>query len=202
LATVDRQRKVTHPEPRAVKPDSEALELALLRRVAAGDDEAFVALYQRYRPRIQAFLRRLLADPLQAEEIADDVMVVVWRDAARFEQRSKLSTWIFGIAYRQAAKALRRRPPPHVPLEGHGFTVPDGASAVEARQWVETALRYLSADHRLVVELTFVNGFSYQEIAEIAGCPVNTVKTRMFHARRKLKNLLSSLAHPNEDESS
>lgn len=185
-----------------MKPGGEASELDLLRRVAAGDDEAFAALYQRYQPRVNAFLRRLLTDTLQAEEIADDVMIVVWRDAARFEHRSKLSTWIFGIAYRQAAKALRRRPPPHVPFEGQGSHTPDGASAVETRQWVDTALRYLSPEHRLVVELTFVNGFSYQEIAEIAGCPINTVKTRMFHARRKLKALLSSLADPDEDQSS
>jgi RNA polymerase sigma-70 factor (ECF subfamily) len=120
---------------------------------------------------------------------------VVWQDASRFELRSKVSTWIFGIAWRKALKALERQKRHDVPQESPDEVAgPDEvASALENREWLARALGRLSPDQRLVVELTFFVGCSYQEIAEIADCPVNTVKTRMFHARHRLRDLLVSL---------
>lgn len=171
----------------------------LLRRIARRDRQAFTALYRRYHPRLQGYLRRLLADAQIADEVFDDVMFVVWKDARRFAGKSAASSWIFGIAYRQAMSALRKESR-HLARVDHAASVEDVAAASpKGRDLIEAALRRLSPNHRQVVELTYFFGFSYKEIAEIAGCPVNTVKTRMFHARKRLKYLLPSLAGEKED---
>src|SRR5262249_23736035 len=136
------------------------------------------------------------------EEVLNDVMVVIWKKAASFDGRSRPSTWIFGIAYHKAMKALARRQPveqrpgssdgrEREPLEPVERDEPE--SLLARRELASTlgrALRAISAEQRAVVELTYYYGLSYQEIAEVVGCPVNTVKTRMFHARRRLRDLL------------
>jgi RNA polymerase sigma-70 factor, ECF subfamily len=170
-------------------------EVALVLRVAAREQAAFAELYAIYRRRLARFLGRFLASPDTIDEVINDVMFVVWQNAPGFELRSKVSTWIFGIAWRKALKALERQqrhtPPPEQP-EGSGQ--PDeAASALETREWLSRGLDRLVPDQRLVVELTFFAGCSYQEISEIADCPVNTVKTRMFHARHRLRDILVSL---------
>jgi RNA polymerase sigma factor (sigma-70 family) len=186
---------VTTPDARPVQAAEQISELALLERVVAGDEDAFEALYVRYQPKLLSFLKRMLGDPSAAEEVADDVLVVLWQSAHRFEGRSKLSTWLFGIAYRKAANVLRSRLyRKEIPLDDSlSDAAPDAARRVELGEWLDKAFGELSADHRMVVELTFVHGLSYQEIAAIADCPVNTVKTRMFHARRRLQAALNAL---------
>ena len=172
----------------------------LLRRVARRDRQAFAELYRSYHLRLHGYLRRLLADPQIAEEVFDDVMFVVWKDARRFAGKSAVSSWIIGIAYRRAMSALRRESR-HQSRVDHAVQAEEIAAAEPGdRNLVSAALRQLSPDHRQVVELTYYFGFSYREIAEIAGCPVNTVKTRMFHARKRLKYLLPVLAGKKEDE--
>ena len=170
-------------------------EVALVVRVVARDQAAFAELYGIYRRRLARFLARFLASPDTIDEVINDVMFVVWQNASGFELRSKVSTWIFGIAWRKALKALERQKrsaAPQVLPEQIGK--PDeSAMALENREWLGLALDRLVPDQRLVVELTFFAGCSYQEIAEIADCPVNTVKTRMFHARHRLRDLLVSL---------
>jgi RNA polymerase sigma factor (sigma-70 family) len=193
---------VASTEPDRVVTANGDAELMLLGQVANGDHEAFETLYRAFQPRIFGFVKRILGDPQLAEEIADDVMMVVWRDADRFQQRSRVSTWIFGIAWRMAANALRRRRPPHsaLPAADVPDALADTAARLEQRDWLMHAFANLSHDHRAVVELTLVHGFSYIEIAEITDCPLNTVKTRMFHARRNLQAALSALATaPTED---
>lgn len=174
--------------------DSDA-EAALVALVVARDQAAFAELYGLYRRRLARFLGRFLASPQVIDEVINDVMFVVWQDASRFELRSKVSTWIFGIAWHKALKALDRQKR-NIPLEPATDEVsrPDEeASALEVREWLGRGLDRLSPDQRLVVELTFFMGCSYQEIATIADCPVNTVKTRMFHARHRLRDILVSL---------
>lgn len=174
--------------------DSEA-EAALVARVVAREQTAFAELYGLYRRRLARFLGRFLASPQTIDEIINDVMFVVWQDASRFELRSKVSTWIFGIAWHKALKALERqkRDGPPLPPPAEIERPDDGASALEVREWLGLALDRLSPEQRLVVELTFFAGCSYREIARIADCPVNTVKTRMFHARHRLRDILVSL---------
>ena len=170
-------------------------EAELVARVAAREQAAFAELYGMYRRRLARFLGRFLSSPDTIDEVINDVMFVVWQNAPGFELRSKVSTWIFGIAWRKALKALERQKRNHAPQElTEEMGSPDeAASALETREWLSHALDRLVPDQRLVVELTFFAGCSYQEIAEIATCPVNTVKTRMFHARHRLRDILVSL---------
>ena len=177
-----------------------AQDAELLRRIARRDRQAFTALYRRYRPRLHGYLRRLLADGQIAEEVFDDVMFVVWKDARRFAGKSAPSSWIFGIAYRRAMSALRSEARHNTRIDRSVGTDEVSVAHPKDRDLIEAALKQLSPEHRQVVELTYFFGCSYQEIADIAGCPVNTVKTRMFHARKRLKYLLPVLAGDKEDQ--
>jgi RNA polymerase sigma factor (sigma-70 family) len=182
--------KLDPPDP---LPDSYGdEEVQLIRRIALQDRHAFEALYRTYYRRLTRFLDRLTRRPQMVEEILDDTMLVVWRKAETFNGHSQVSTWIFAIAYRKAMKALKREgsrsqmlldhdEPPHAPNPETTFI--DG----ESRSAIRRLVAELSAEHRAVVELTYYYGCAYKEIADIVGCPVDTVKTRMFHARRKLR---------------
>jgi RNA polymerase sigma factor (sigma-70 family) len=171
-------------------------EPRLVARTAAGDRRAFEALYRSYLPRLARFLYRMSASAPLLEEIIDDTMLVVWRKAASFDGSCRVSTWIFAIAYRTARKALRLADDPF-DLDADALPCdsawePD--SALDARQRhdaVATALDALPMAQRMVVTLTYFHDMGYEEIAGILECPVNTVKTRMFHARRRLRTLLA-----------
>ena len=171
-----------------------AEDLALLVRVGRGDRRAFADMYRLYQPRLFGYLRRLLPNPATVEEVVDDVMFVVWKDARKFRGRSAVSTWIFGIAYRKAMTAIRSEGRYQAPLDRSTDANAVADKPSQDMEWIRAALMHLSPDHRQVVELAYFGGFSYREIADIASCPVNTVKTRMFHARRRLKVLLPALA--------
>lgn len=167
---------------------------ALLAAIGHRDRRAFTELYRQYHPRVCGYLRRILGNPAVAEEVYDDVMFVVWQDARKFRGDSAVSSWIFGIAYRKAISAARkeRRHEVAVDYSIDADLLPAGNTGRDL-DLIGAALAELSVDHRQVVELTYFCGFSYQEISEIANCPVNTVKTRMFHARRRLRYLLPVL---------
>lgn len=173
-------------------------EVEWLRRIARGDRAAFEQLYASYAPRVFRFLHRMLRDTALAEEATNDVLVEVWKSAGRFEGRSAPSTWILGIARFRALNLLRGRRPPTEQLEqAPEVALPDAGGSVQDRRVRARSLRsgmeQLSPEHREVLELTFFHGCSYREIAEIAQCPENTVKTRMFHAKRRLRPLLEQL---------
>jgi RNA polymerase sigma-70 factor (ECF subfamily) len=179
-------------------------DLRLMARVAAKHQQAFTLLYQRYAPRLGRFLSRSLKSDVLADEAVNDTMLVVWRKACQFDpDRTRFSTWLFGIAY-HAGKALARSAKEScAPLSigeerDHEEPESNDDPATTVLGWqlgreLMAALQQLSPDHRAVIELTFVEGFSYPQIASIVGCPENTVKTRMFHARRRLAQLLSHL---------
>ncbi|HET7202620.1 MAG TPA: sigma-70 family RNA polymerase sigma factor [Steroidobacteraceae bacterium] len=177
---------------------ADAVEQQLILRVAGGDREAFRELYVSYHRRLARFLTRLTRRYDVAEEIINDTLWVVWRKAPEFRGGSKVSTWIMSIAYRRALKTLRRlnlgatvalHDPSSAPAERDGANDETG----ELRDWLDQALVQLPADQRLVIELAYYHGLSCAEVAQIADCPLNTVKTRMFHARRKLRLLLPRL---------
>ena len=178
----------------AVPKAKEGKELALLDRIRRGDRGAFSELYRLYHPRLYGYLRRLLPNPATVEEVLDDVMLVVWKDARKFRGDAAVSTWVIGIAYRKALTAMRAERRYQAPLDRSADVSAVAGVSSHHDEWIRAALRQLSPDHRQVVELTYFSGFSYQEIATIMNCPVNTVKTRMFHARRRLKVLLPVLA--------
>ena len=181
-------------------PRTAAKERELLDAVRRRDRRAFAELYHLYHPRLHGYLRRILSNSAIAEEVLVDVMFIVWKDARKFRGDAPVSSWIFGIAYRKAMTAARKEGRYEALLD-HGAD----AEAMPARSeqdldLIRAALAQLSPDHRQVVELTYYCGFSYKEIAEIAGCPVNTVKTRMFHARRRLRFLLPALAGADKEQ--
>jgi RNA polymerase sigma factor (sigma-70 family) len=187
-------RTVKRPAGNNLRPAA-GEECALLARVADGDLQAFERLYRHYQPRLTRFLTTLLRRPPLIEEVLDDTMMVVWQTAARFRGASKPSTWIFAIAYRKAQKARARWPEPVEAPEADNRPSEDPAPDAELhherlREALARAMDQLSADHRAVVDLTYFHGLGYREIAEIVDCPVDTVKTRMFHARRRLRQAM------------
>lgn len=166
-------------------------------RVAAEQMDAFEVLYRLYHPRLSRFLLGMTRRPALVEEILDDTMLVVWRRAHTYDPEAKVSTWIFGIAYRQALKALRQasdglnagtlddEPLPSTQLE------PDAElQRRDVHAMLDQAMRVLSAEQRAAIELTYYLGYACREIAVVMDCPVDTVKTRMFYARRRLRELL------------
>jgi RNA polymerase sigma-70 factor (ECF subfamily) len=176
---------------------SEEQERTLLHRVAAQDRQAFETLYRQYAPRLYRYLSKLIPQPDLIEEVFDDVMVVVWQKAACFDGTSKPSTWILGIAYHKALKACAKLPKPPVdlvpptPAWHHDHDPTELSKHRELQGELARALAHLSPEQRTVVELTLHQECSYQEIATIMGCPVNTVKTRMWHARQYLIQALT-----------
>ena len=168
----------------------------LMARVRARDMIAFEQLYRTYHGRLSRFLYRLVQRPTLVEEVLNDTLLVVWDRADSFAGASKLSTWIFAIAYRKAMKALRRHDEPTEDRQAEMRADPDGTPEdALGRSWREAllaqAIGELSPDHRAVVEFTYFHEMGYREIALIMDCPVDTVKTRMFHARRHLKRRLA-----------
>jgi RNA polymerase sigma-70 factor (ECF subfamily) len=154
---------------------SDADDRGLLERIAARDKIAFETFFRAHGSGVHRFVRDLVRDDGLAEELTSDVMVEVWRNAGKYGGRSRARTWVFGIAHHKAIDALRKRRATLVPLD--------------------EALSSLSAEHRAVLELTYVEGFSQKEIAEIVDVPVATVKTRAFYAKQRLRDALATAEH-------
>ena len=193
-----------HSEPKcsAAEPGwrggaSPAREAELIALIAKGDRRAFEELYHLYHRRLARFLTRLTRRYDVAEEVINDTFWIVWRKAADFRGDSQPSTWILGIAYRRARNAFRAsaRAGSMENLDAHPLppTSDEPMRREELRDWLVQALSQLPVEQRLAVELCYELGYSCEEISEIMGCPVNTVKTRLFHARAKLQKLLPVL---------
>jgi RNA polymerase sigma-70 factor (ECF subfamily) len=182
----------TRAPKRADAPD----DARLLRRMAAGDPNAFEDFYRVYQPRLTRFAANLLRRADLIEEVVNDTLLAVWRKPDSYSGASKVSTWVFAIAYRKALKARRKA---DEPVEGSEDDLRASEEAgpeqmlrrAETHAQLRDAMATLSADHRAVVDLTYFHEMGYREIAEIMNCPVDTVKTRMFHARRHLRKALS-----------
>lgn len=172
----------------------EAREAALLRQVAAGDREALTDLYHLYHARLFQFTFRLTRSYSAADELVNDVLLVVWQSADRFRGDSKVSTWIFGIAYRKAMRRLSGNSMKFVGDTRWDETAHDDTRDAETEDWVRHGLDALPPAQQMTINLVFFLGLSYAEIAEVMDCPVNTVKTRMYHARRKLRGILQGSA--------
>jgi RNA polymerase sigma-70 factor, ECF subfamily len=171
------------------------LERELIRRISLGDRDAFRDLYLTYHRRLARFLTRLTHRYEDAEEIINETLWIVWQRAGEFRNASRVSTWIMGIAYRRALKMIRRAVTHErtmlLEIADGEPTAADAVQATEERQLLERGLAQLPLEQRLVLELTYYLDHSCEEIADIMECPVNTVKTRMFNARRKLRTILA-----------
>ena len=189
------ERRDREPGTGDVTGFDDTRDRALLKRIAARDRGALEALYNQYHRRLARFLTRVTFRYELAEEVINDTLWIVWQQAGEFRGAARVSTWIMGIAYRRALATLR-----HVSVRPGvmGFDEPgdsyDPAPEVELQDLLDRALATLPMEQRLVLELTYYLGHSCEEVAAITECPVNTVKTRMFHARRKLQQLLPALS--------
>jgi RNA polymerase sigma-70 factor, ECF subfamily len=177
---------------------SDLEDAALIARVASGDRVAFEKLYLAHHNRVSCFLTRFIQSRENREEIIDDTFMVVWRNAKHFRHASRLSTWIVGIGYRTALKSIRDTKYPMVSRNVEDLTEDPSDHAVELEQkdWVKKALVRLPLEQQLILELAYGLGHSVEEIAEITCSPIGTVKSRMFHAREKLRHYLSALGAP------
>ncbi|MEJ0100341.1 MAG: sigma-70 family RNA polymerase sigma factor [Pseudomonadota bacterium] len=175
---------------------TEAHDAALLRRIVRQDRRAFEELYHGYHRRLSRFLLRLAPRFDFAEEIINDTFWVVWCKASEFRGASRVSTWIMGIAYRRALRALRSARQNGAslrdPLPDEGGSI-DYRDSDDMQDWVARALGTLPDEQRLALELSYFMGHSCEEIAVITNAPVGTVKARMFHAREKLRAALPAL---------
>lgn len=171
-------------------------DISLIRRMAARDQSAMNALYARHNVRVFRFLLRLTRIEATAEELMNEVFLEAWRRAASFEGRSSVSTWLMAIAHHRAVSALRKRR--ELPLdEVTAATIADVDDTPEVTaqkrskaEVMRACMEGLSPDHRAIIDLVYYHDRSVAEAAEIVGIPENTVKTRMFHARKKLAELM------------
>ena len=180
--------------------EQQAKERNLIAETAAGNSKAFEQLYLLYFNRLYQFIFRITRRQEFIEEIINDVMYVVWEKAATYNHTCRPSTWILGIAYLKSLKSAEQnliREDRSAEFDDEMDYFPDSGSQwiaeVEVNNWLEVAFDKLSPDQRAVVELTYHQGLHYHEISEIMQCPENTVKTRMFHARKILSELFLEL---------
>jgi RNA polymerase sigma factor (sigma-70 family) len=171
----------------------------LMTGVQARDVGAFEMLYSTFYHRLSRFIFQVTRQLDMVEDVINETMLVVWEKPETFDYTCKVSTWIFGIAYRKALKtsAKQARSAHAVPIDEFGEELADNraspARQVEGEDLLSVALNSLPQEQRAVIELTFGHGLRYQEIAAILDCPENTVKTRMFHARKRLQTLFDEL---------
>ena len=176
--------------------------LRLLERIGQADEAAFRELYRAFSRRLYAYVLRQLSDTAQAEEIVSDTLYEVWRQPAKFRGDAQFSTWLIGIARNKVLMAYRSRKPDaqHEDLADVAEIVASdepGAFEILAQAQRHEGVRHcmdkLSSEHRECVHLVFYEGMGLAEVAALQACPENTVKTRLFHARQKLKNCLKLL---------
>jgi RNA polymerase sigma-70 factor, ECF subfamily len=181
----------------AAAPETSSDEM-LIRRIAEGDQLAMRTLFGRHRVPLYRWLLRLVGDEALAEDLLSDVFLDVWRQAAFFEARSSVSTWLLAIARYKALSARRRRM--HAELdEKIASRVADPADDPEVvlqkktrAELLRQSLARLSPEHGEVIDLVYFHGKSVKEVAEIVGIAEATVKTRMFYARKKLAGFVAA----------
>jgi RNA polymerase sigma-70 factor (ECF subfamily) len=185
-------------KPAVQKPMQSTSDEVLVGRIANGDRLAMQVLYARHHVRMFRFVVRLVRDASMAEDLISEVFLDVWRQAGRFEGRSSASTWMLAIARFKALSALRRRPDEEFD-EDSAAAIEDESDNPETTlekkdksALIRGCLAGLSAQHREIVDLVYYHDKSVEEVAEIVGIPENTVKTRMFYARKRLAELLKA----------
>jgi RNA polymerase sigma-70 factor (ECF subfamily) len=170
----------------------------LIKRIAGGDKLAMQVLFARHHVRVYRFVLRLIRNETAAEDLISDVFLDVWRQAAKFEARAQVSTWLLAIARFKALSWLRKRGEERLDEEAAAAIADPGDDPEIAMQKKDRSeilrkcLTNLSPEHREVIDLVYYHEKSVEEVAEIVGIPQNTVKTRMFYARKRLSELLKA----------
>ncbi|MGE5329422.1 MAG: RNA polymerase sigma factor [Deltaproteobacteria bacterium] len=185
---------------------SEQSEQILIKRCKDGDLQAFEELISKYETKVFNITFRILGDYTQAEDVSQDIMVKVFRTIKGFKEQSSFYTWLYRITVNECMDMVKKRKrtltysidSPLDTEDGEIKTeIQDSSESVEGtvernelRRYLADAMNSLSPEHKTVIVLRDVQGFSYEEIAEIIKCPPGTVKSRINRARLELKNLL------------
>jgi RNA polymerase sigma-70 factor (ECF subfamily) len=182
---------------RAPRKDTSSDE-ALIGRIAKGDKTAIRILFARHQVRVYRFVVRMVGDPMVAEDLVNETFLEAWRQAARFEARSTVSTWLLAIARFKALSVRRRRMLEEVDLEmAVGVVDPNDTPEMsmnrkDASEILRKCLNALPGFQAEVINLVYYHEKSIKEVSEIVGVPENTVKTRMFGARKRLAAMLEA----------
>jgi RNA polymerase sigma-70 factor (ECF subfamily) len=170
----------------------------LVKRIASGDRLAMKVLFSRHQVRVYRFVLRLVRDETMAEDVISDVFMDLWRQASRFEARASVGTWLLAIARNKAYSHLRKRRDAGLD-DGFAESSEDEADDPELVLQkqdkglaIRSCLEKLSVEHREVIDLVYYHETSIEEVARIVGIPENTVKTRLFHARKRLGEVLKA----------
>lgn len=190
----------THQTYRQILSAQALSDDELVKRIAAGCRTAMHALYARHSRRVYRFALRLLGDPAAADDVVSQVFLDVFRAAPRFEGRSSVSTWLLAICRNKAYLLRRRRAPDQLDegmvsmIESTDETAEDSLQRQDVAKIIKAALDRLSAAHREIIDLVYYQNLSVEEAGEVLKIPKNTVKTRMFYARKHLAALLGKTA--------
>jgi RNA polymerase sigma-70 factor (ECF subfamily) len=185
-------------KPSSDKAAKTTSDETLIGLIAAQDKDAMRLLFARHHVRVFRFLHRLINNEATAEELVTEVFLDVWRNAASFEGRAQVATWILGIARFKALTALRRRTLDEIDeeaveaIEDMADTPEATCQKIQRGAILQDCLKQLSPAHREVVDLIYYHEQSIDEAARIIGIPENTVKTRVFHARKRLAELMAA----------
>jgi RNA polymerase sigma-70 factor, ECF subfamily len=186
--------------PASHSPHFDGGDCELLRRISCADRGAFEQLYFDYHTRLVKFLFHVIRRPEELEAVINDTFQIVWQHAGDFRGASPVSTWIFGIAYRRALETIRIS---SVRVRDAALEVWEGEAVVEPAvretdggRLLEFGISRLPPEQRLVLVLAYCMDCSCEEIAAIVACSVNTVKSRMWLARRRLRAIFSAAATP------
>jgi RNA polymerase sigma-70 factor (ECF subfamily) len=187
---------------RARKPNlalvSKAPDDTLISSIAGGDKRAMVLLFMRHNVRIHRFVMRMTGKASIAEDIVSEVFFDIWRGAAEYSGKSNVSTWLLGIARNKTMSALRRRKEALFEHDVAADLVDDAddpevaADRASRGAVVRRCLMRLPPPLREVVDLIYYHEKTVMEVAQIVGIPPGTVKTRMFHARSRLQEMLAN----------
>jgi len=187
---------LTDPPRTISNLERQSSDMTLLRLIAAGDEGALKVLFARHNVLIHRFVLRLTDDACLAEDVVSEVFIDVWRRPESFRSESRVSTWLFAIA-RHKTKTARRRLSALPWDEGMASLIKDPADdpvqslvKQERDELLQNCLRRLGPIHREVIDLVYYQGKSIEEVADIVGIPLGTVKTRMFHARCRMAGFL------------
>ena len=179
---------VTGASASSARDDPDQFDRMLMEGIRNQSHPAMKTFYEQYKGRVIPFLFRLTKNQQIIEEAYNDLMFQVWQKAGQFKGESKVSSWVFTIAYRSCLRILKREQ-----KHNNKADEPENEPAVEMSdndRTLQAAIDILSPKHRLVVELYYLEGYTLDDIANITRSPINTIKTRLHYARKKLAQVI------------